>query len=186
MDTAPLLRTYIKDDIHGIKTAILDLHINPDDILTLNGKTFRVKHWQKRIASGLGEFQGFHGNNYFVLKKPLLTSITANFITYLIILVQFKKFQNYQWNKLVLFKYCHQFLKNEQNEGHKRAKRHNSIKLYNYFTFFRNVDSFFKHNAFLFMACNKHLKVNTVFKNHRKSLIQHSELHLHFEWTKVH
>ena len=29
----------------------------------------------------------------------------------------------------------------------------------------------------------------TVFKNHRKSLIQHgeqSELHLHFEWTKVH
>ena len=90
MDTAPLLRTYIKDDIHGIKTAILDLHINPDDILTLNGKTFRVKHWQKRIASGLGEFQGFHGNNYFVLEKPLLTSITANFITYLIILVQFK------------------------------------------------------------------------------------------------
>ena len=28
----------------------------------------------------------------------------------------------------------------------------------------------------------------TVFENHRKSLIQHcerSELHLHFEWTKV-
>ena len=34
----------IKDDIHGIKTAILDLDINPDDLLTLNGKTFRVKH----------------------------------------------------------------------------------------------------------------------------------------------
>ena len=30
---------------------------------------------------------------------------------------------------------------------------------------------------------------NTVFENHRKSLIQYcerSELHLHFEWTKVH
>ena len=30
--------------------------------------------------------------------------------------------------------------------------------------------------------------IDTVFKNHRKSLIQHcerSELHLHFEWTKV-
>ena len=28
----------------------------------------------------------------------------------------------------------------------------------------------------------------TVFENHRKSLIQHyerSELHIHFEWTKV-
>ena len=30
--------------------------------------------------------------------------------------------------------------------------------------------------------------IGTVFENHRKSLIQHcerSELHLHFEWTKV-
>ena len=80
----------IKDDIHGIKVAILDLDIHPDDLWTSNGKTLRVKHWQKRIASGLAEFQGFHGNNYFVLGKPLLTSITANFITYLIILVQFK------------------------------------------------------------------------------------------------
>ena len=80
----------IKDDIHGIKRAILDLDINPDDLLTSNGQTVRAKHLQKRIASGLDEFQGFHGNNYFVLGKPLLTSITANFITYLIILVQFK------------------------------------------------------------------------------------------------
>ena len=32
------------------------------------------------------------------------------------------------------------------------------------------------------------ISINTVFENHRKSLIQHcerSELHLHFEWTKV-
>ena len=80
----------IKDDVHSIKRAILDQDIYPEDLLTLNGKTVRVKHWQKRIASGLDEFHGFHGNNYFVLGKPLLTSITANFITYLIILVQFK------------------------------------------------------------------------------------------------
>ena len=34
-----------------------------------------------------------------------------------------------------------------------------------------------------------HWRKSTVFKNHRKSLIQHcerSELGLHFEWTKVH
>ena len=80
----------IKEIIHSIKRAILDLDINSDDILTLNGKPVRAKHWQKRIASGFEEFQGFHGNNYFVLGKPLLSSITANFITYLTILVQFK------------------------------------------------------------------------------------------------
>ena len=36
---------------------------------------------------------------------------------------------------------------------------------------------------------NISLNLSTVFENHRKSLILHcerSELHLHFEWTKVH
>ena len=140
---------------------------------------------RKELPLDWMSFKGFMATitlsweNLFWLRLQLISLLILSYLCN-------SKFQNYQWNKLVLFKYCHQFLKNEQNEGHKRAKRHNSIKLYNYFTFFRNVDSFFKHNAFLFMACNKHLKVNTVFKNHRKSLIQHSELHLHFEWTKVH
>ena len=80
----------IIDSIYGVKRAILDLDINPEEIVTVNGSSMRIKHLQERTASGLNEFQGFHGDHYFVLGKPLLTSISANFITYLIILVQFK------------------------------------------------------------------------------------------------
>ena len=80
----------IKDSIHGIKNAILALDLNPEERVIIDGSTIRLKHLQERTASGLTEFQGFHGDHYFVLGKPLLTSISANFITYLIILVQFK------------------------------------------------------------------------------------------------
>ena len=80
----------IKETIHGINKALLNLDINPEQIVTTNGSTIRAKHLQMRIASGFEEFQGFHGNHYFVLDKPLLTSISANYATYLIILIQFK------------------------------------------------------------------------------------------------
>lgn len=80
----------INDSIHGIKKALFDLDINPEQVLIMNDKSVRAKHLQKSIVSGLDEFRGFHGNNYFVLSKSLLTSISANFMTYLIILIQFK------------------------------------------------------------------------------------------------
>ena len=43
------------------------------------------------VYSALGEFQGFDANGYFVLNHSLLTGITANVTTYLVILIQFKQ-----------------------------------------------------------------------------------------------
>ena len=80
----------IKDSIDGIKNDILDLDINEDQVCIIDGNVRKLKHVKKRIVSGLDGFQGFHGNGYFTLGKELLTSIVANFVTYLIILVQFK------------------------------------------------------------------------------------------------
>ena len=80
----------IKDSIDGIKNDILDLDINEDQVCIIDGNVRKLKHVKKRIVSGLDAFQGFHGNGYFTLGKELLTSIVANFVTYLIILVQFK------------------------------------------------------------------------------------------------
>ena len=40
------------------------------------------------------DFSGFDGLGYFTLGKPLLTSITANILTYLIVLIQFKISEN--------------------------------------------------------------------------------------------
>ena len=42
------------------------------------------------LMKRLQAFQGFSANDYFYLNKPLLTGILANFVTYFIILVQFK------------------------------------------------------------------------------------------------
>ena len=41
------------------------------------------------VMDELKEFEGFDGKGYFILNKPLLTGILANFITYIIILIQF-------------------------------------------------------------------------------------------------
>ena len=41
------------------------------------------------VMEDLKEFDGFDGKGYFILNKPLLTGILANFITYIIILIQF-------------------------------------------------------------------------------------------------
>jgi len=69
----------------------LDFEINEyHQVCIIDGKVTNIEHAKNRIISGLDAFQGFHGDGYFILGKELLTSIVANFVTYLIILVQFK------------------------------------------------------------------------------------------------
>ena len=43
------------------------------------------------VTSLLEEFKGFHAKGFFTLNHSLLTGMTANFVTYLVILVQFKQ-----------------------------------------------------------------------------------------------
>ena len=43
----------------------------------------------EKVIEDLKEFEGLDGKGYFTLNKPLLTGILANFITYIIILIQF-------------------------------------------------------------------------------------------------
>ena len=46
------------------------------------------------LVNEFQDFRGFDGLGYFTLGKPLLTSITANILTYLIVLIQFKISEN--------------------------------------------------------------------------------------------
>ena len=85
----------IKDSADEIKDIISRSSIGDEDTYVLDGKILRsiqseIKMQKKRIVMGLEQFQGYHGNGYFTLDKSLLTSVVANFITYLIILIQFK------------------------------------------------------------------------------------------------
>ncbi len=43
------------------------------------------------VITLLDEFKGFDAKGYFTLNHSLLTGMTANFVTYLVILVQFKQ-----------------------------------------------------------------------------------------------
>ena len=47
-----------------------------------------------KLQATMEKFQGFNALNYFTLNKSCLTSIVANFMTYLIVLLQFKSGAN--------------------------------------------------------------------------------------------
>ena len=43
------------------------------------------------ICSLLDDFKGFDGNGFFILDHSLLTGMTGNFVTLMVILIQFKQ-----------------------------------------------------------------------------------------------
>ena len=58
--------------------------------MILDGQRMSMDHAKGIVINQLQQFEGFDGNGYFVLGKPLLTGIVANMLTYVIILIQFK------------------------------------------------------------------------------------------------
>ena len=70
---------FIKDSSDQIKLILLN---HPEKEETKIQKTQALLKFET--------WNGFHGNGYFTLGKSLLTAVVANFITYLIILIQFK------------------------------------------------------------------------------------------------
>ena len=70
---------FIKDSSDQIKLILLN-----------NPETNQTKLLKTRVLLKFETWNGFHGNGYFTLGKSLLTAVVANFITYLIILIQFK------------------------------------------------------------------------------------------------
>ena len=54
------------------------------------GKNHLEDYARTIVISKMEKFQGFEAGGFVKLGKPFLSSIFANFITYLIILLQFK------------------------------------------------------------------------------------------------
>ena len=79
------------ESMQNLKASIEVIDILDDDrIVFISGKSMRAIHGKKIILLEIEDFKGFDCNGFFILGKPLLTSILANFVTYLIILIQFK------------------------------------------------------------------------------------------------
>ena len=70
---------FIKDSSDQIKLILLNNPEKDENKIQKTQALLKFETWN-----------GFHGNGYFTLGKSLLTAVVANFITYLIILIQFK------------------------------------------------------------------------------------------------
>ena len=79
----------IKQIISNLKDTLGDLVVS-NGIIQMDGRFHLEAYARGHLINKLGEFQGFDAYGYATLGKPLLTSVFANFITYLIILIQFK------------------------------------------------------------------------------------------------
>ena len=49
------------------------------------------------VCNFLARFQGFNANGYFDVNHSLLTGMTANFVTYLVIMIQFDQSEMQDW-----------------------------------------------------------------------------------------
>ena len=78
------------EKVNGLRTVVIDvkLHDAPNE-MRINGKAY-PKNYARELILYLLKFDGFTGDDYFHLDKPLITSVMATFVTYLIILIQFK------------------------------------------------------------------------------------------------
>jgi hypothetical protein len=79
----------IKQIISNLKDTLGDLVVS-NGIIQMDGRFHSEAYARGHLINKLAEFQGFDAYGYATLGKPLLTSVFANFITYLIILIQFK------------------------------------------------------------------------------------------------
>ena len=79
----------IKQDLGKLKEDIRNISVI-DDFVEINGNFHLESYARQNLIDTLSEFQGFDACGFVTLGKPLLSSIFANFITYLIILIQFK------------------------------------------------------------------------------------------------
>ena len=67
----------VASEVQELKTKVIDFEVQ-------NGRTTSIIH-------KLDEFKGFSAYGYFTLNQSLLTGMTTNFATFLVILIQFKQ-----------------------------------------------------------------------------------------------
>ena len=81
----------VVDELEGLKQKLVDLTIdNPDTMIALEDQMYSLSYARQKVLHDLGKFQGYTGGGYFTLGKSLLSTLISNFVTYLIILIQFR------------------------------------------------------------------------------------------------
>ncbi len=90
----------IQEKVADLTDEVVGLHDNADELLLiassndLGDEVMLFSEIKTRIVHHLTAFNGFSADNYFTVNKELVTAILSNFVTYLIILLQFRVGEN--------------------------------------------------------------------------------------------
>ena len=85
-----LLSQKLQDKLVSLRQALVQINFHENQMVEIDGNWKNAKEGQLLLSDLFKEFQGFDGHGYFHLSKSLLTSTLANFVTYLIVLIQFR------------------------------------------------------------------------------------------------
>ena len=86
---------HLCDQVKLLKNTLDEVYIEDHEFVFGEGGQLRDARFARNLmVNQFQDFRGFDGLGYFTLGKPLLTSITANILTYLIVLIQFKISEN--------------------------------------------------------------------------------------------
>ena len=72
-----------------MKIALLELKISREDLIC-GMSEIEIMLEKESIFLQLNEFKGYNAKDFFIVNKSMITGMTSNFGTYLIILIEFK------------------------------------------------------------------------------------------------
>ena len=80
----------LQDKLLALRQALDVVNFHEKQMVQIDGYWTNAKEGRNLLSKLFDEFQGFDGYGYFHLTKSLLTTTLANFVTYLIVLLQFR------------------------------------------------------------------------------------------------
>ena len=80
----------LQDELSDLRRALEDTYFSDKQLVEIDGNCRSPKELRDLLTKRFEEFKGFDGYGYFHLGKSLLTCCQANFVTYLIVLIQFR------------------------------------------------------------------------------------------------
>ena len=81
---------YLTSKVQELKIAILDLNFSREHSISQNMNETEFMIERQSIFLRLDQFNGFHAEDFFIVNNSFITGMIANFITYVILLIQFK------------------------------------------------------------------------------------------------
>ena len=81
----------VKQRLSEIRLYIFNFEITETNFVVIDKQKYSEEHSRKIVVSMIDEFKGFDANGYFTLGKDLLGSIFILCITFVVILIEFRK-----------------------------------------------------------------------------------------------